>query len=61
MSSMSVYEAAISLRMKKKHSQISFFLKSSHMCAHVSDGIKLKYLIERHLNAMQLYEIASQT
>lgn len=26
------------------------FLKSSHMCAHATDGIKLKYLIERNLN-----------
>lgn len=28
------------------------FLKSSHMCAHATDGIKLKYLIERNLNTV---------
>lgn len=46
---MSSMEAALCLKIH----QIFLFKIEYHMCArvHVADGIKLKYLIERNMNA----------
>ena len=44
--------AVIALNNFSNFASYSFFKVKSHVCTHVTDGIKLKYFVERHLNTI---------